>query len=196
MDINVLLFDRFESLDVFGPVEVLSKIEHYNLNYYSYHGGMVVSDQNTIIITKPFSEMNKSGICLIPGGQGTRGLVDDFDFIESLKDIVIHASYCLSVCTGSALLAKTGLLLYRHATTNKLAFNWVCSVSNGVLWSKKARWVVDDKYYTSSGVSAGIDMALGFIHDRFGLEEALRISNRIEYVWNQDKDNDPFAIAF
>lgn len=54
--------------------------------------------------------------------------------------------------------------------------------------------MIDNKYYTSSGVSAGIDMALGFIHNRIG--EALRITNRIEYDWNQDKDNDPFTIAF
>lgn len=56
--------------------------------------------------------------------------------------------------------------------------------------------MIDNKYYTSSGVSAGIDMALGFIHNRIGFDEALSITNRIEYDWNQDKDNDPFTIAF
>lgn len=193
MDINVILFDRFESLDVFGPIEVLGKVKEYNLYYYSHRGGIIISDQNTRIITKPFSELNKSGICLIPGGQGTRMLVEDLEFIEALKEIAIHSCYCLCVCTGSALLAKTGLLLHRNATTNKLAFNWVQSVGDGVLWSRKARWVVDDKYYTSSGVSAGMDMALGFVNDQFGFEEAMLIANRIEYVWNQDKDNDPFA---
>lgn len=194
MDINVILFERFESLDAFGPVEVFGKVKEYNICYYSHHGGITVSDQNTVIITKPISEANSSGICLIPGGQGTRQLVEDREFIEAIKDIAEKSCYCLCVCTGSALLAKTGLLHHRHATTNKLAFDWVCGVEAGVIWSKSARWVVDGKYYTSSGVSAGIDMTLGFIKDRFGMDEALRISNRIEYVWNQDKDNDPFAV--
>jgi transcriptional regulator GlxA family with amidase domain len=58
---------------------------------------------------------------------------------------------------------------------------------------KKARWTVDQKYYTSSGVSAGIDMTLGFVADTVSLKAAQTVANGIEYIWNQDKDNDPFC---
>lgn len=61
------------------------------------------------------------------------------------------------------------------------------------MWIKCARWVVDGKFYTSSGVSAGMDMSLGFITDRSGKEAADEIANAIEYVWNHDKENDLFA---
>lgn len=57
---------------------------------------------------------------------------------------------------------------------------------------KKARWVVDDKYYTSSGVSAGMDMTLGFISERQGVEFARKLAYTIEYNWVEDKDEDRF----
>lgn len=108
--------------------------------------------------------------------------------------MVMKSKYCLSVCTGSALLAKTGLLNNKKATSNKKAFEWVKSINANVLWIEKARWVVDQKYYTSSGVSAGIDMVLGFVAERFGMIEAKKIAENIEYIWNSDPNNDPFAV--
>ena len=101
---------------------------------------------------------------------------------------------CLAICTGSALLAKTGLMDGRRATSNKRAFDWVKSVNSKVDWLPKARWVIDGKFYTSSGVSAGIDMSLGFISDIFGTNTAEEIANSIGFVWNSDKDNDLFTL--
>lgn len=83
-----------------------------------------------------------------------------------LLNLVLNSQNCLTVCTGSALLAKTGLLNMKKATSNKKAFAWVKSVNNNVKWVEEARWVVDGKFYTSSGVSAGMDMVLGFIRDQ------------------------------
>ena len=91
------------------------------------------------------------------------------------------------------MLAKTGLLNGRRATSNKRAMDWVVSVNPAVNWVHRARWVVDGKFYTSSGVSAGIDMALGFLADRFGQEAAEEAALGAEYLWNRDRDNDPFA---
>ncbi|KPU44329.1 ribosomal-protein-S5-alanine N-acetyltransferase [Oxobacter pfennigii] len=59
--------------------------------------------------------------------------------------------------------------------------------------SGNARWVTDGKFYTSSGVSAGMDMALEFIAERFGIDRTNEIADGIEYNWNKDKNNDPFA---
>lgn len=133
-------------------------------------------------------------LVIIPGGKGTRILVNDIDFIQKLKYIAEKSEWCLTVCTGSALLAKTGLLDNCNATTNKIAFEWVKSTGINVNWKYKARWVVDKKYYTSSGISAGIDMSLGFIFDRFGDEKVKEITKIMEYEWKNNKDNDPFAI--
>ncbi len=193
MDVNVLLFSDFETLDVFGPVEVLGHRKEYQLRYISVASGVIRSRQGTEILTMPAKEADYSGILLVPGGQGTRSLVNDSEFIDILSQLAFQAEYCLCVCTGSALLAKTGILNGHRATSNKRAFDWVRSVNRSVDWIARARWVVDGKFYTSSGVSAGIDMSLGFIADRFGEEAAVRTADAIEYIWNSDKENDVFA---
>ncbi len=195
MDINVLLFDDFETLDVFGPVEIFGHGPEYTLRYVSAEGGVVKSRHGAEIMTEPIVNADFSAILLIPGGFGTRPLVDDFAYIEELTEIAAQSAFCLTVCTGSGLLAKTGLLDGRRATSNKRAFAWAKSVNPAVDWVEHARWVRDGKFYTSSGVSAGMDMALGFIADRLGIEQAGEIASAIEYIWNTDKDNDPFAIA-
>ena len=194
MDINIFLFDDFETLDAFGPVEILGRITGVQMHYVSINGGIVRSRQGTEIVTKSVNEITYEGILVIPGGQGTRVLVNDKRLVEKLHKIVSCSQYCLAICTGSALLAKTGLMDGRRATSNKRAFDWVKSVNSKVNWLPKARWVVDGKFYASSGVSAGMDMSLGFIGDIFGANTAEEIANSIEYVWNSDKDNDLFAL--
>lgn len=191
-NVNILLFPAFETLDAFGPVEVFGCIPEYQLHYVSVTGGTVISKQGIPVCTEK-AEEKISGILLVPGGQGTRPLVENPQFIESLKSLAAQSQYCLTVCTGSALLAKTGLLDHRRATSNKNALPWVRSVNPNVRWVKEARWVVDEKYYTSSGVSAGIDMALGFVADQFGKKQAEEIAADIEYIWNDDATKDPFA---
>lgn len=193
---NIILFDEFETLDAFGPAEVIGQFsEIYNLEYYSFSGGHVTSKQKIKVSTLPFNKMSKTDVLMIPGGHGTRTLVDDKVFIQELKNLVQEAKYVLTVCTGSALLARTNLLNGKNATTNKKAFEWVCSQGIEVNWKKQARWVCDGNIYTSSGVSAGIDMTLGFISELFGEKLAEDASNHIEYIWNKDKNNDPFSLA-
>jgi putative intracellular protease/amidase len=154
----------------------------------------VISKQNARIITENINAMDFSGILIIPGGKGTRTLVNDNEFMQKLKYVVEKSKWCLTVCTGSALLAKTGLLDNCNATSNKEAFEWVKNNGKNVNWKYNARWVVDKKYYTSSGISAGIDMSLGFVFDRFGEERVKEITKMMEYEWKNDKDNDLFAI--
>lgn len=192
MNVNVILFDGFTSLDFIGPVEALQRIEDYTVRYYSPSGGLVSNGGAFSVLTEPFSQL-ENGILLIPGGWGTRRLVEDQTFICAIKAMVQESTFCLTVCTGAALLAKTGLLDGRAATSNKLAMPWVKSVAPRVNWQGKARWVVSGRYYTSSGVSAGMDMALGFIADQWGREKAEAIAKRMEYLWNDVSSNDPFC---
>lgn len=139
MDVNILLFPDFETLDAFGPVEVLGKIEQYRLRYVSITGGMIVSRQGFQVLTENINNTDFSGILLIPGGQGTRLLVDNGEYISKLANIVSQSKYCLTICTGSALLAKTGALDNGKATSNKIAFEWVKSVNTNVLWIGQAK---------------------------------------------------------
>lgn len=193
--VDILLFNKFETLDVFGPVEVFGRLpDVFKLNFISVNGGIIESSQNVRVDTNSYENNNNiEKILFVPGGSGTREKVNDINFTEFIKNMANESKYILSVCTGSALLAKTGILNGKRATSNKRAFNWVVEQGQQVNWIKEARWVNDDKIYTSSGVSAGIDMALGFIGDILGKEKALEISNGIEYIWNENSEYDPFA---
>ncbi|MDR2007158.1 MAG: DJ-1/PfpI family protein [Acidaminococcales bacterium] len=195
-DFNIVLFEQFETLDAFGPAEIIGKLpDLYKPDYFSLKGGAVTSSQNLKALTRPIKEINAGGILLLPGGMGTRGLVSDEIFIEAISGLAHTAEYVLTVCTGSALLAKTGLLDGKKATTNKRAFDWVLAQNARVNWQRRARWTVDGRIYTASGISAGMDMTLGFIEQMHGENMVRELAGRIEYIWNADKENDPFALS-
>ena len=193
MNIDVLLFRDFETLDAFGPVEVFGGVPEFSVRCVSTDGGMVVSAQGVRVWTEALEEGPEAEVLLVPGGMGTRRLAGDAAYLAGLKAAALRSAYVLTVCTGSALLAATGLLDGLRATSNKRAFDWAVSVNPRVRWVSRARWVMDGKYYTSSGVSAGMDMALGFLEDRLGRDRAEEAARRIEYVRNADRDEDPFA---
>jgi len=194
VNIAVLLFNDFETLDVFGPVEVLGRlIDLYTIQFCSLQGGQVSNRHGVSLSTVMLESITSPvDIFLIPGGLGTRKEVGNSSLIEKIKAVSDQSQYVLTVCTGSALLARTGLLNHRKATSNKRAFAWVTGNGPEVQWDKTARWVVDGKFYTSSGVSAGIDMCLGFLSDRHGIEFARKVATEIEYNWVEDSNNDSF----
>ncbi len=193
MDINFILFQNFETLDALGPAELLGCIEEYRLRFFSREGGAIVSKQGVPVITEPFEKMDRGAVALIPGGLGTRPILADPARIAGLREIASDAGWVLTVCTGSALLAVTGLIDGKRATTNKNVFDWVTSLNQNVNWVRQARWQKDGKFYTSSGVSAGMDMTLDFIADRFSEEKAQAIAAYAEYRWNRNLNDDPFA---
>ena len=193
MDIYALIFDDYETLDLMGPVEFLARVPELNLNFVSFEGGAKRSKQGFLIKTKKLAKMPKDGVLLVPGGQGTRALVNDSEFVLKLKECVLASKFCLSVCTGSALIARTGELDGLKATSNKRSLEWVKSCGKAVKWQERARWVRAGKFYTASGVAAGMDMALGFISDHFGKELAQKIANETEYNWQKSSKIDKFA---
>lgn len=190
--ITVLLFDDFETLDAMGPVEVFGCLPECQIRFISRYGGEVISSQGVTVKTEPAGSP-PCNVLLIPGGQGTRSLSEDRDYLAWLQQLVEHSQLCVTVCTGSALLARTPLLDGLKATSNKRAFEWVRSLNERVHWQSQARWVRDGKFYTSSGISAGIDMALQIVADFRHHGQARDIARRMEYIWNEDASNDPFA---
>ena len=195
--VNVLLFDGFTAMDALGPAEVLSRAREgerkcYEIEYFSATGGLVGSSASAKIWTRKLSEIAKFDVLLVPGGFAVRELAYDGEFIAILGELAGRHDHVIAVCTGSVLLAKTGLLDGMEATSNKLSWQWATSEAPSVRWMRAARWCVSGKFYTGSGVSAGIDEALGFIADMHGRDEAQRIARAMEYVWNSDKNAELF----
>ncbi len=196
--VGVLLFEGFELLDVFGPLEAWGMLAEIagacTIVTAAEKAGAVKSAQGPRAIADyALTDCPRIDVMLVPGGIGTRREVKNAALLEWLKRRTLEAEIVASVCTGAALLARAGLLDGRRATSNKLSFKWVTEQGPAVEWIRQARWVEDGKFATSSGVSAGIDMALALIARLADADAAERIAIRMEYEWHRDPSWDPFA---
>ncbi|HEX3176725.1 MAG TPA: DJ-1/PfpI family protein [Methylomirabilota bacterium] len=193
--VGVLLFPEFELLDVFGPLEAFGQArDFFRVLTVAEHAGPVASAQGPrAIADHGLDDCPPLDILLVPGGMGTRREVGNRTLLDWIARQARRTPTTTSVCTGSALLAKAGVLDGRRATSNKRAFAWVMEQGPKVDWVRQARWVEDGNVVTSSGVSAGIDMALHLIGRLAGAGVRDEVATRMEYVWHDDAANDPFA---
>lgn len=128
---------------------------------------------------------------IIPGGGGARG--DVTREVAFVKEVYPSLKYIISVCTGSTILARAGVLDGKRATTNKKAWTWATSFGNTTTYEPMARWVVDGNVYTGSGVSAAVDTAYAFVADVYGEEAAQYTADASEYTRWTNASYDPFA---
>lgn len=191
-----VVFDGFETLDMFGPLEFFGMLkEEFQITTVGEKPGLVTnSSGQKIAVDRTFSESSAYDLVLVPGGGGTRVEVENDALLSWLREASANAELVMSVCTGSALLAKAGLLDGLRATSNKRAFDWVAGFGPKVDWVGKARWVEDGKFFTSSGVSAGMDMTLAAIAHLIDEQAALNVETWAEYTWHRDSTVDPFAV--
>ena len=117
---------------------------------------------------------------LIPGGFGTRPLLDDVEVLGWIRQTANVAKLITSVCTGSLLLAKAGLLDGRRATTHWGALNLLATLGKGIIVERNER-VVEDGVVTSAGVASGIDMAFAVVERLYGRDIADETATYIEY---------------
>lgn len=190
-----LVFPGFQTLDFFGPVEMLGDSQYdIEITTVGNKVGPVPSrhDQN-IFAEISLSERTQYDLLLIPGGDAALDEGKNPAVLQWIRDVSEHAERVMAVCTGTILLGMTGLLDGRRATTNKLDFAQTIHHAPNVDWVKEARWVEDGKFFTSSGVSAGMDMALAVLADLYGFEQAEETAISSEYTWNRNSKADPFA---
>lgn len=194
--VGAVVFDDFELLDLFGPLEMFGLLEkEAAVTLLAREKGPVKSSAGVrVVADEPLADVAGFDLLLLPGGLGTRLLARDAAFLREIRRLADSSGHVASVCTGSLLFAAAGLLDGRRATTNKRVFPVISSAFPKVLWQGRARWVVDGKFVTASGISAGTDMALALISGRFGRERALEIAKRAEYRWSENPADDPFAV--
>ena len=192
--ITVVLFEGFELLDVFGPVQLLQAVPDVAVVFAGPDSGPVASSQGVEVVpTISYGQIEPADALLVPGGKGTRKLVEDESFLSWLREVGAQAPVVASVCTGSAVLAAAGLLEGYTATSNKRAFAWASSFGESVTWKPKARWVHDRNRWTSSGVAAGMDMTVALIEHLSSEAVAIDAANFAEYEPHRDCEWDPFA---
>jgi transcriptional regulator GlxA family with amidase domain len=202
--VAVVLFDGFTVLDAYGPIQAFAscrltqpdgtRLPFFKVFTLGMHPGAARSgDGPATVIDHTLDDAPSWDVLVVPGGSGTRRLVTDEAFLAWLKRASERSAITATVCTGAALLARTGLLDGRKATSNKVAWDWVVQQGPRVHWQRRARWVEDGNILSSSGVSAGTDMALALIGRLNGRDMAVVSAKNMEYIWNEDSTNDPFA---
>ena len=194
LTLGAILYKDFELLDLYGPLEMFGNLKsQVEIITIAESAGPVASFQGPQTVADfDYQNCAPLDLILLPGGFGTIQELHNQALLSFLKDRVPSAKITMSVCSGSWLLAKAGLLDGRRATSNKFYFKMATQQSNRVQWVSEARWVEDGPVFTSSGVSAGMDMSLAVIASLFGADKANEIANYTEYVWNKNPDEDPF----
>jgi len=194
-NVGIVIFDGVEVLDFTGPFEVFSRTrlvpgqearrseESAPFKVFTVArsrdpitaiGGLVVVPHHA------FAEAPRIDLLVVPGGFGTRPLLNDQETLDWLRRLAADARRVTSVCTGALLLAKAGLLVGKRATTHHLALDLLESLNAGVKVERGLR-VVDDGVITSAGVASGIDMAFYVVEALFGREVADETARYIEY---------------
>ena len=194
MRLGAVFYNDFELLDAYGPLEMFGALgDEIEIVTIAEQAGPVSSSAGPKTIADyGFNDAPELDLILLPGGIGTIPELGNEAMLTFLKTRAAKSQITMSVCTGSALLAKAGLLDGLAATTNKMFFELARSQSDQVDWQEAARWVDAGRYVTSSGVSAGTDMALAVIQRLFGPEAAQNVVNYTEYQWHQDAAKVPF----
>jgi len=193
--LGAILYPGFELLDLYGPLEMFGALgPELRIVTLAEQAGPVASFQGPRTVAEHgFADCPPLDLLLLPGGFGTLEQLGNAALLSFLRERAPRAEATMSVCSGSAILAKAGLLDGRRATSNKMFFDFARSQGAKVEWVTEARWVEDGPWVTSSGVSAGTDMALAVIARLYGRERAERIAVYTEYEWHSDPTRDPFA---
>jgi len=192
---GILIFEGVEVLDFAGPFEVLSRTRltsgvesRRSEESAPFHVFTVARTRDPIIATgglvvvptHGFADAPPIDLLVVPGGFGTRPLLNDEETLGWIRDTAAGARHVTSVCTGALLLGKAGLLEGRRATTHWAALDLLDSLGAGVTVERTTR-VVDDGVITSAGVASGIDMAFYLVETLFGRAVADETAQYIEY---------------
>jgi transcriptional regulator GlxA family with amidase domain len=180
MQIAVLLYDRFTSLDAVGPYELLARLPGAETVFVAKETGPVRGDQGSLALVadRTLAEVPSPDIVLVPGGPGSREAMHDETILNWLRTADATSTWTTSVCTGSLVLAGAGLLRGRRATTHWLALDDLAPLGAEPTGE---RVVFDGKYVTAAGVSSGIDMALHLLGRIAGDEVAQTVQLLTEY---------------
>lgn len=157
--VGVLLYGGFTLLDAMGPIQTLSSVKGYKVVTVAKQKGLVNSQENIGVQAQyGFSDAPKLDVLVIPGGMfGTLATAQDTETLNWIKKVDQDTEYTTSVCTGSWILASSGLLKGKNASTHWTGAEYLESL--GAHYTGE-RYTLDGKYLTSAGISGGIDMSL------------------------------------
>lgn len=178
--VGILLYDGYTTLDAMGPYQVLSELMGTSVFFVAKQKGMVRNMTGMKVqVDRDFTDTDSLDMLVIPGGlQETYLTSKDPETLAWIRKIDQKSVYTTSVCTGAWILGATGLLTGKNATTHWFGKPGLRDM--GVTVQDK-RWVQDGKYWTSAGVTAGMDMSLALINDIRGEQYTKAAMLDLEY---------------
>ncbi len=179
--IGIYVYDGFNTLDAMGPYQVLSQLMGVKTFLISKEKGFVRNQSDLKIqVDTAISMVKQLDILVIPGGARETFLqTRDTAVLSWIRQIDQTSTYTCSVCTGAWILGATNLLNGKNATTNWYRADEMLKKYGADF--KQQRWVKDGKYWTSAGVTAGLDMSLAIINDLMGEKYTKAVMLDLEY---------------
>jgi putative intracellular protease/amidase len=180
MRIAIPIYDRFTALDAVGPYEVLSRLPGATVHFVAAEPGLKRTETEMLALSADLAldDLPDPDIVVVPGGYGTRALLDDAQMVGWVRRAHETSEWTTSVCTGSLLLAAAGILDGLEATTHWLEYDLLERLGARPV---SRRVVEQGKVITAAGVSSGIDMALVLAAHVAGDDVARAIQLGIEY---------------
>ncbi len=186
--IGILLFEDVEELDAVGPWEVFAywcarfPEDGWAVTTFSRTGGTVRCAKGMrIVADHSADDVPPLEVLLYPGGRGARRAVDDEEQVAWTRAQRASTPVLASVCTGSLVYAKAGLLTGRPATTHRGSLDRLAALDPTIDVRRDDRFVDDGDVVTSAGISAGIDMALHLVSRFAGAARARQVRDGIQY---------------
>ena len=198
LTVGIVIFDQVEVLDVAGPFEAFSVTrlnEERRLEQSSPFRILLVSERKGQVSAigglrftpdVTIDDCPALDLLIVPGGWGTRKEVKNDTLLRWIADRAAKTRLTASVCTGSSLLGKAGLLDRREATTHWRAFDFLRDAAPTALIRQDVLFTLDDPIFTSAGVSAGIDLALRIVSHFFGAKIGQATARQMEYPYPQN----------
>jgi putative intracellular protease/amidase len=181
MDIAIYIYNGLTALDAVGPYEVLSRLPNANVKFVAKEKGVIVTDTHFLKLVAEYdiSEIDKADILVIPGSVvGFIREAKDKELLSWITKINLTSTWTTSVCSGSIILAATGLLKDKKATSHWGVIHLLKEYGS---IPTSERYIQEDKIITAQGVSAGIDMSLYLASQIVGIEKAKAYQLFIEY---------------
>ena len=189
----IFIFDDVEVLDFTGPFEVFAVTDelagHTLFNTYTVaelSGVVRARNGLRVVPNHTFESAPPPDIIVIPGGSGTRPLLNRPLVIEWVRRQARAAKHTVSVCTGSLVLAKAGLLDGLNATTHGLQLALLRALAPAATVHDDRRFLDNGPILTSAGIAAGIDVALHLVARLHGQDTAGKTAAYMEYHWRND----------
>ena len=203
--IVVLVFEGVQLLDVAGPVQTFASANEiakeagrrpYRVVVGSQRGGALVTSSGLPLLSHSLARATRKALIdtlILPGGPGVHAALKEKPVVDWVRRQLLSTRRIASVCTGAFLLAETGILAGRRATTHWKSCDRLQRQYPDVHVDPDPIYVRDERIWTSAGVTAGIDLSLALVEEDLGRKIAMQVARHLVVFLNRPGGQSQFS---